>query len=75
MKINILEKLTLSGKSNWAKFLAIVPIIVFGILMGIWGGLASSDPLMAEKGLAWTFGSLSVLPVGYFFIFFKWFKI
>jgi hypothetical protein len=75
MKINILEKLTLSGKSNWAKVIAISPIILVGIIMGIWGIIGSSDPNVAEKGLEWTFGTLSVLPVCYFFIFFKWFKI
>ena len=75
MKINILEKLVLDGKSAWAKVLGVLPIIVLAIIYLGFGLASDSDPKLAEKGLEWGFGSLAILPVSYFFIFFKWFKI
>lgn len=74
MRINILEKLVLEKKSAWAKTLAITPIVLVGIIMGIWGILAT-NPVIAEQGLFWTLGAIATLPINYFFIFFKWFKV
>jgi hypothetical protein len=75
MKINILEKLVLEGKSAWAKVLAITPLVLLGIIYLIFGLISDSNPVMAEKGLLWGLLPLLSLPINYFFIFFKWFKV
>jgi hypothetical protein len=74
MKINILEKLTLQGKSTWAIVLTITPIILVGIIMGVWGILAA-NPVIANQGLVWAAAAISTLPVNYFLLFYKWFKV
>lgn len=75
MKINILEKLTLEGKAWAARFLAITPLILLGIIYLIFGLISDSNPAMAEKGLLWGFIPLISLPINYFLLFWKWFKI
>ncbi len=74
MKINILEKLDLEGKTTWTKVLAITPIIFVGLIMGLWGVLAA-NPVIANQGLVWTAAAINTLPINYFFIFYKWFKV
>lgn len=74
MKINILEKLVLQGKSTLAKVLTITPIVLVGIIMGVWG-ILSANPVIANQGLIWTIAAISTLPVNYFLLFFKWFKV
>lgn len=75
MKINILEKLTLEGKPWLSRFLAISPLILLGIIYLIFGIISDSDPKMAEKGLEWGLIPLLSLPINYFLLFWKWFKI
>jgi hypothetical protein len=75
MKINILEKLTLQGKSAWAKVITITPLILLGVIYTIFGLLSDNNPVIAEKGLLWGLLPLISLPINYFLIFFKWFKV